>query len=359
MTNSKRFLILFAFLSVFSACKKANPTASPSQQIFIRAADLSFLPLWEYQGAHYFDRTGKEKPALEIFKNNGMNTVRLRLLVHPSSLFNSSLTQVTAFAQQIHLNGLKVWLDVHYSDTWADPAHQTKPAAWQNLDFQQLRDSVFFYTKTVMTKIEPEYIEIGNEINNGLLWPDGHITNPYNFTTLIQAGIDAVRETDSATQIMIHYAGYRNAENFFAFLKKQKIDYDIIGLSYYPWWHGKSLDTLQNVVNYLSNTYQKPVIIAETAYPFTLLWNDNTNNVVGNTAQLISAFPATETGQKDFLQQLRHLTETNAYGGGFCYWEPEWVTIKKTDSVIGSPWENLALFDFNNQALPAMEIFNP
>jgi arabinogalactan endo-1,4-beta-galactosidase len=356
--NRNRLFFVLIFLLFFASCKKNVLYKPPVQQNFIRGADLSFLPLWQKHGARYYDRNGHEKTALDIFMENGMNTVRLRLFVHASG-FNGNREPVVAFARQIHAKGLKVWLDLHYSDTWADPGHQLKPKTWQNLSFDQLADSVFSYTQLVMEQIKPEYIQLGNEINHGFLWPDGHLSHPIQFAALLTKGVEAVRRVNSSTLVILHYAGYRGAENFFALIKKQNIDYDIIGLSYYPWWHGKSLDTLQKVMNTLSNTFQKPVVVAETAYPFTLLWNDQVNNIIGNGSQLIPDFPATPSGQSAFLQHLRQISETVPFGGGFCYWEPDWVTIKKADTVIGSPWENLALFDFNNQALPAMEIFKP
>ncbi len=146
---------------------------------------------------------------------------------------------------------------------------------------------------------------------------------------------------------------------FLGLMKQYHVDYDIIGLSYYPWWHGKSLDTLQLTLNQLATKYDKEVVIAETAYPFTLSWNDWTNNFIGNANQLIPGYPATEAGQKAFLWKLRTIVQSNPAGKGFCYWEPEWISIKGPQSTVGSPWENLALFDFQNKVLPAMSVYQP
>ena len=351
-----RFLRLLLFLSLgMMACKKP---VTPSKNTFIRGADLSRLPEMEEKGTTYYTGKGVAENALEIFQSAGMNVVRLRLWVHPAST-HSSLQEVAAFSKRIHAAGLKVWLDLHYSDTWADPGHQTKPAAWANLNLQNLKDSVYAYTQYVVETIHPEYVQIGNEINNGFLWEDGRISHPAQFTALLKKGISATRDADTSIQIILHYAGYKGADWFFGLMEKYHLDYDIIGLSYYSWWHGKSLSTLQLTINQLATKYHKKVVIAETAYPFTLSWNDQTNNVVGDTSQLIPGYPATETGQEAFLWKLRDILQNSSEEGGFCYWEPEWVSSKNQQSNTGSPWENLALFDFQNKVLPAMSVFRP
>jgi len=349
--------VLFISLIVVGCHKQKIPKPEVSDT-FIRGADLSKLPELEEDGVVYYNSKGLAEDALEIFKANGLNTVRLRLWVHPDGT-NSSLKEVSAFSKRIHTAGLKVWLDLHYSDTWADPGHQTKPAAWKDLNLQQLEDSVYAYTLHVVKVIQPEYIQIGNEINQGFLWDDGRISHPAQFTSLLKDGIAAVREAGPSTRIILHYAGYKGADWFFGLMAQHHVDYDMIGLSYYPWWHGKSLNTLKLTINQLETKYHKKVIIAETAYPFTLSWNDRTNNFIGNISQLIPGYPATESGQEAFLWELRTFLKSSPDGGGFCYWEPEWVSIKGPQFNVGSPWENLALFDFQNKVLPAMSVYRP
>lgn len=349
------WILLFLLLGMM-ACKKPVNIPGPSKNTFIRGADLSKLPEIEEAGTVFYNSNGKAEDALKIFKANGLNTVRLRLWVHPASI-HSSLQEVAAFSKRIHEAGLKVWLDLHYSDTWADPGHQTKPAAWKNLNLQQLEDSIYTYTLHVVKIIRPEYVQVGNEINNGFLWNDGRISHPAQFTALLQKGTSAIRDADTSIRIIMHYAGYKGADRFFGLLKSHHTDYDIIGLSYYPWWHGKSLDTLQLTIDQLTKKYHKEVVIAETAYPFTLSWNDRTTNIVGKSSQLIKQYPATEAGQKAFLWRLRTILQNNPSGKGFCYWEPEWVSYKGSQATDGSPWENLALFDFHNKALPAMSVY--
>lgn len=253
---------------------------------------------------------------------------------------------------------MKVWLDIHYSDTWADPGHQTKPALWANLSTSVLEDSVYQYTKRVVEAIQPEYVQIGNEINGGFLWNDGKISNRATFIALLNKGIQGARDGDYSTKVIIHFAGYKGAFWFYRILQSNNVNYDIIGISYYPWWHGKDINAMEDSLNVLSSTFNKNVVIAETAYPFTLKWNDWTNNTVGDSSQLIPKYPATPQGQKDYLLDLRSALSKDPKNLGFCYWAPDWVAYKGSQAKDGSSWENLALFDFNNKALPGMDIFN-
>ena len=138
----------------------------------------------------------------------------------------------------------------------------------------------------------------------------------------------------------------------FSNLFDENASIDIIGQSYYPWWHG-SLDDLSNNLAQLGNEFQKPIIVVETAYPFTLSWNDNTNNIVGMDSQLLDGFPASELGQYNFLQNVKTIIEDNEYGAGICYWSPEWISTES----YGSPWENLALFDFSGEVLQGITVF--
>jgi arabinogalactan endo-1,4-beta-galactosidase len=156
---------------------------------------------------------------------------------------------------------------------------------------------------------------------------------------------------------MIHYAGIGNGASWF-FNKMSALDYDYIGLSYYPIWHGKSLSDVTSTINSLSQTHDKKVLIAETAYPFTLGWNDWTNNIVGLDNQLIPTYSATADGQKKYLLAIKSLLKQTTNGIGFCYWGSEWVAFRGTESTNGSSWENQALWDFNNNALPVMDAFS-
>jgi arabinogalactan endo-1,4-beta-galactosidase len=340
-----------------------TPPSTPDAPVtpyadFMRGADLSFLPEVESEGVQFFNTADIASDALSILKASGCNTIRIRLW-HTPATPHSGLDEVTALAARVKAAGLKVFLDIHYSDTWADPGHQTKPLAWQAASFNDLGDSVYLYTKKVMNTIQPDYVQIGNEVNGGMLWESGRIAQLANFITLIKRGCQASREVSPTTKIMIHYAGTSGADWFFTQLKNNTVDYDLMGISYYPMWHGFSLSDLKAQMNALITLTDKPLVIAETAYPFTLLWNDNTNNILGNSSQLIPAYPATPAGQKDFLLAIKAMLKTNSKGAGFCYWGGEWVAFRGPAATNGSAAENMALFSFGNKVLPAVDVFAP
>jgi arabinogalactan endo-1,4-beta-galactosidase len=254
--------------------------------------------------------------------------------------------------------GMKVWLTVHYSDTWADPGQQTTPAAWQNLSFTALKTAVADYTATIITEIQPDIIQIGNEINSGLLWPKGNlIEQESQCLDLLSVASTTIRTQSPRTKIMIHYAGIGSGTAWF-FNKMNVIDYDYIGLSYYPIWHGKSLNDVKSTINSLGQTHNKKVILAEIAYPFTLGWNDWTNNIIGLENQLIPAYPASPQGQKNYMLAVKNLLKETDSGIGFAYWGTEWLAFRGNESTNGSSWENQALWDFDHKALPAMDVFN-
>ncbi|HWB23875.1 MAG TPA: glycosyl hydrolase 53 family protein [Chitinophagaceae bacterium] len=377
-----RAAICFAVIcAVFFSCSKGsssgNSTVTPpadttgttgNTHLQYRGADLSFLPEIEQAGTTFYDSTGA-KPALDIFKEYGCNLVRVRLWYAPAGV-HSALPEVLDFCKKIHNAGLQILLDFHYSDTWADPGHQATPAAWGGLINSVLQDSVKAYTQRVMGLLQaqntlPAIVQVGNEVNAGMLWDAGKVNSETDanwpqFTALVKAAIDGIKAVDinNNVLIMLHYAGVDGAADFFTGMNKQNVPYDIIGLSYYAWWAEKDLNYIQQQLNTLT-AFNKKIFIAETAYPWTLQWNDNTNNSVGESSQLITAFPATAQGQLNFLLQLKSmlLAIPNKLGIGFCYWAPDWVAFKGSAATDGSSWENLTLFDFSNKALPGMQVY--
>lgn len=344
---------------IFISCNKdtiIDPIPENENSLFISAVDISSYPEILNSNPKFYDLEGNQNDFLTILKDNGINTVRLRLWVNPSNE-HSGFDEVKQFSKTLKINGFKTWLTLHYSDTWADPAHQEIPIQWQGINFTQLKDSVYNYTKKVITDLQPDYIQIGNEINHGFLHPYGYIsTNFQQFVELMDTAILAVRTNSYDCKIILHYAGIEGSDWFFN--QVSVIDYDIIGLSYYPIWHGKSLNNLKLKMQNLSQTYNKKIVIAETAYPFTLEWNDWTNNIVGSEEQLIlPEYPATIDGQRKFIKQIKTLTKEVENGIGFCYWGAELIAWKGNQSTDASPWENQALFDFDNKALPVLREF--
>jgi arabinogalactan endo-1,4-beta-galactosidase len=353
------FIFALFVLSCSSNASDVTPAPIPNiptSDDFIRAADMSYLPLIESEGTIY-KKNGVAENALTTLKNAGCNTIRIRIWKNPSDN-HSGLTEVKALALRVKQAGMKIWLTVHYSDTWADPGNQTPPSDWTSLSFANLKTAVSNYTTLLMTEIQPDIIQIGNEINSGFLWPQGHlINNESQCLQLISAASTAIRNQSATTKIMIHYAGIGSGATWF-FNKMSSINYDYIGLSYYPVWHGKILSDVNATITSLGETHNKKVIIAETAYPFTLGYNDYTNNILGLADQLVPTYPATNQGQKEFLLAIKNLVKQNSRGLGFCYWGAEWVAFRGPTATNGSSWENQALWDFNNNALPVMDAFS-
>jgi len=349
-----RNLLLAALLSsTLMACKKPVPQPAPSRKPVLVGADLSMLPEVRQSSMLWFNREGQEEDMLRTLLHAGANLVRLRLWHKPAA--GADPEQVSQLCRELKSLGMKTMISLHYSDTWADPAQQTKPEAWKGLKGKNLEDSVYAYTRRVMLSLQPDYIQIGNEINGGLLWPDGSSSDTGSMLSLLRAGIRAVRSTDQKTQILLHMALTEGAEVLPE--SWRGLDYNLIGLSYYPMWHGKDLAVLKNRLAFMVKQYRKPVFIAETAYPFTLAWNDQTHNVLGLQEQLLPQFPASPEGQRDFLWALRNLILSVEGVQGFCYWGGEWTAFRGSSALDGSSWENQALWDFEGQALPAMDAF--
>jgi len=331
---------------------------------FINGVDISMLKQVEENGGLFYEN-GNQIDPIQIFKDKGINTARIKIWHTPSLNYNN-LESVLEIADRASSVGLDLFLDFHYSDTWADPSSQTKPSAWVDLNFETLCDSLEQYSHHVITKLKnqntlPKYVQIGNETDCGFLWPDGYVCDESNndsqwnklrdlFMHAIE-GINSALDTQDTLKIISHVSSGGNW--FFNNLIGQGVDIDILSISYYPMWHGTLSDLNQNM-DELGNEFQKPVLIVETAYPFTLQWNDNTNNILGLETQLLEDYEASEEGQFTFLHDLITLVDENDYGLGICYWAPDWISTNQ----FGSPWENQALFDFDGELLDAISVFD-
>ncbi|MFA8343179.1 MAG: arabinogalactan endo-beta-1,4-galactanase, partial [Rhodothermaceae bacterium] len=326
-------------------------SAQSNTQNFLVGADISAFQNIEKNNGKYFEN-GVEKSLLDILKENGFNTVRLRLWHTPSDGSNN-LHSTLLMAKRIKEKGFKFLLDFHYSDTWADPGHQTKPLVWKDLSYELLKDSIFSYSKNVLEKLSaqntvPEFIQIGNEISCGFLWNTGSICGEFNtpeqwnkFAELLNsaiAGVKAGLTNPEAAKIIIHSdkgADNNSCKWFYTNLLNNNAEFDIIGLSYYPWWSG-SLENLEFNLNDLAERFGKEIILLETAYPWTLDYYDNTHNPVGNQSQLLSKFSASVEGQTNYLQKISEIVSSvkNNKGKGVFYWAPEWIPVKN----YGSSW---------------------
>ena len=350
---------------------KTKPGLGASKDgTFILGADISQLYRIEAHGGT-FRCNGKTANPVAILKEHGINFVRVRLW-HDSREGCCNLKETLRLAKLADSLGLGLLLDIHYSDTWADPGHQTKPAAWSNVTFDSLIDSMYAYTKSVIGALDkqhtpPAIVQIGNEIECGILWDDGRVCGSFNdkkhwdaLTDLLKAGIKGARESSNhpnKIKIMIHVScstNTRASEEFFDRLISKGVDFDLIGLSYYPWWHG-SMQALKTNMELLASRYEKGIVIAETAYPWTLSWKDDTHNIVGLGRQLLTGYPATVAGQERFITDLIKTVKGITADGskGIFYWGG----IDISAPGMGSSCENIALFDFSGDVLKSVEAF--
>ena len=365
----------FASLNTGSRAKATAGTIEKLDELpgFAKGFDASYVKRVEDKGGVYRNAAGQVQDIFQILAANGVTYVRFRVWNNPPAGYCSP-ADVLALALRAKAAGLKILLDFHYSDGWADPGQQTKPAAWNTLDFRNLNRAVFDFSRQVVSAMirqgtPPDIVEVGNEITHGMLWPDGHVImgdatydTPgqwRNFTSLLQSAILGVKAARARAKIMIHIASADDTELrwFFDHLKASHVNYDIMGLSYYYLWHG-TISQMSANLDDMATRYRKPIIIAETSYPFTLGWNYWTNNVIGLESQLSPDYPATPAGQTAFLQGVVDMTRAIPHhlGIGVFYWGGEWIATSPQDPD-GSTWENQALFDFNSTAVDAFSVF--
>lgn len=334
-------------------------------QEFKKGMDLSFLPELEDKGMIIKDFDGNEIDGFNLVKKYGVNAIRLRLWNNPENVEESkgycNLADTIAMAKRIKAHQMSFMLDFHYSDYWADPGKQTKPKAWEKLNFLELKEAVFTYTRdTLMTLKEegvlPEIVQIGNEIRSGLLFPEGELPDYTGMVELVNAGIQGARAVaDSDTmKIMIHLdQGGRYfyiKEWFDKAIEAGLEDFDLMGLSYYPFWHGTFTD-LKETLSKLALDYQKPIMIVETAHA----WRKSTHGFIDESQEKIAGVPATPKGQKKVLDLVMNITASlpNQMGCGVYYWEP--LCIPQPGE--GGWSENMGLLDENGQVLEGIHAF--
>ncbi len=341
----------------------------------ILGADISSLHKSEDRGGVYKDSDGVEAGALQILKDSGLNYARLRVWVDPVDGYHNK-DEILAMAARLKNLGIKLLVDFHYSDDWADPGKQYKPAAWTDLDFEGLKQALYDHTFDVCNSLveqgtPPDMIQVGNEINSGILWPDGHTWDPPNwdnFAELLTTGYNAVKDCSPETLVMLHIAeGGDNelARWVFDNLTDRNVPFDVIGVSYYPFWHG-TLAELQGNLNDISARYDKDVVVAEFAYAFSVLEDDGLANIA-NRRMATDGYLFTPVGQRNMLRDVMSVIRgvPNGRGLGVFYWDATWTAVPgngwdTNDPNSGNAWENQALFDFDDKALPALdEYLNP
>ena len=312
---------------------------------FIFGMDASCVPALEASGVKYYNFDGQETDVYQVLAENGVNYIRVRIWNDP---FNSDgkgygggncdINNAIAIGQRATKANMKLLVNFHYSDFWADPAKQMVPKAWKGMDIEQKTEAVYQYTLDCLTQLKDAgvdvgMVQVGNETNNYMC---GEKTW-FNIQYLMQAGAKATREVYPEAMVALHFANPEKAGSYATYAKKMdyyQVDYDVFASSYYPYWHG-SLENLSAVLTDIANTYGKKVMVMETSYAYTEEDTDFNGNTIGGGGTIIKDYPFTVQGQAN---SLRAITDTivNGTGGagiGVVYWEGTWI------SVGGQSWE--------------------
>lgn len=343
-----------------------NAPAPPTNSVaadFIAGADLSHLKFFEDRGVSY-RVNGQVQDALTILKNRGINCVRLRLFTSSAAQaqadpynYLNNLSYTVPLAVRVKNAGMKLLLDFHYSDSWADPGKQTKPAAWTNLNAAALETQIRDYSSNAIATLaaagaSPDFVQVGNEITGGLLWTNGAISGNYNAAwaslgRLMKAAITGIRDAAGSTppRIIIHIdrgGDWSTTQWYFDNLVYQQVPFDIIGESYYPWWHG-SPDQLRTCLSNAAGRYDKPVMVLETAFP-----RANSTNIFG--------VPATPNGQVQFVIELAKIVKNvpNGRGAGIFWWAAEYQQVSGYN-LAG--FHQRSWFGADGNVLPAADAF--
>lgn len=368
-------------------------TKKENDMKFVKGMDLSTLLELEKCGAKYYV-DGTETDILDIMKKYDVDTIRIRLWNDPWSENGESygagendLKTTLAIAKKVTDAGLGVLLNFHYSDFWADPGKQIKPKAWEGYSVEELEQAVYDFTADTMkvfkeNGINTTMVQVGNELSNGLLWPEGKVPNYDNIAKFVNAGIRGVRAVEKDVPVMIHLDNGGNntlyREWFDEFTKRGE-DFQIIGLSYYPFWHG-TLDMLTDNMNDIAERYGKDLVIAEVSMGYTMedyktyeKLSDDERKGYATKPELVEKieYPMTVQGQydfmEDFLNRISHIKGNK--GKGFFYWEPAWIPVAGSGwatpaslkymndkGPCGNEWANQALFDYEGNALPTWNL---
>ena len=339
-----------------------------SAPVAVRGGDVSSLYRGETLGGVYRTASGTTQNALQILSAGGMDYVRLRVFVNPADGFNDEAQLLAGAKEAYSTYHLPIYLDLEYSDTWADPGDQVVPAAWAADGFAALETQTYDYAKQIVGDLDaqgtpPAMAQVGNEINSGMMLPDGSTSDWTQLAGLLKEGIAGVREANPGTKVVLHLAGSSDLstlESWYTTAVDDGVSFDVIGISYYDYWDGR-LDVLQTDLDGLATRYGKPVMVAETAYPWTMTDTTGVNSVTSANTTLDPGYPATPAGQlanfRDVLSVVQAVPD--GLGLGAFYWEPTWTIVtgngwSTTDATTATGWENQAMFDLNDEALPVV-----
>ena len=294
-------------------------TQEPAAASFAKGADISWLPQMEAAGYKFYNDAGAEEDCFKILKDHGINSIRLRTFVDPSNdpfSGHCSKAETVAMAVRAQKSGMRIMIDFHYSDSWADPSKQNKPKAWVGHDFPTLLKDLYDYTFDVMTALKsagvsPEWVQVGNEIPGGMVYPEGSSTNWNQLSQLLNKGYDAIKAVSPTSKVILHVDQGNNSQRFiwwFDNARNYVTKYDIIGLSYYPYWltgnpdYTLSINDLGANLIDLASRYGKEVMVVEVG---------GEDTKIQNTYDMLVA------------TQKKVLEVPNKKGLGVFYWEPE------------------------------------
>jgi len=361
------------FISASGIAAALTILPMPSTQASIRklknGIDISWLPDVEKAGGKFFTSTGSVVDPIRLMKISGISLGRIRVWVNPAA-GNGSISRAISLAKRLKQHGLEICLDFHFSDTWADPAHQSTPSTWPTQSLTQLKMQVSAYVDEALrqfnlAKVTPQWVQLGNEISSGFLWPLGKIdsNSPDQWTSFVavhQAATKALRKAAPKSKSILHLDCGGDAGKLQWWLSKAKqfglTDYDVLGLSYYSQWHG-SLTDLKSAITTAINISSKPVVIAETAYPWTV--RKFGSDVLDVEKSALENLPMTEKGQAEYVDRLQSLVRNlpNNSGLGIWWWEglSYGVTAKNGTKIWGGGMENSALVSPSGKALAALK----
>ncbi|KAA8894839.1 glycoside hydrolase family 53 protein [Sphaerosporella brunnea] len=327
-----------------------------------KGVDWSSVPVEEAAGRRYSTSSGTVQPFEKILAANGVNTVRQRLWVNPSD-GNYNLDYNIKLAKRARAAGLSVYLDMHFSDTWADPGHQATPAAWAHLGIDDLAWQVYNYTKLVHDTFQQNNIplaitSIGNEITSGLLFPLGsRSSSANNVARLLHSAAAGIKDSTLASkpQIMIHLDNGWNAATQTSWYSQilgqgplRSSDFDIMGVSYYPFYSSSAtLSALKRSLSTLASSYGKPIVVAETDWP------KSCPNPAYAFPSDTKSIPISAAGQTTWIQKVAAVVAGTKNGVGLFYWEPAWID----NASLGSSCADNLLVDYNGKALSGLAVF--
>ena len=410
--NACLLLTVLMLLSLFAGCGKKS--CVPNQKIegsdlyvkkvenlsedFIMGMDASCVPALEASGVKYYNYHGEEQDVFKTLAQAGVNYIRVRIWNDPFDSNgngygggNCTIDTAVEIGKRATKYGMKLLVNFHYSDFWADPGKQMVPKAWAGMAIEDKTQALYDYTteclqKLKKAKVDVGMVQIGNETNNGIagetIW--------FNMQYLFSAGARAVREVFPDALVAVHFANPENADSYASYASKldyYQVDYDVFASSYYPFWHG-TLENLNNVLTNINSTYGKKVMVMETSYAYTSEDSDFNGNTISDGSLVTKNYPYTVHGQAASVRDVIQ-TVANIPGGiGVCYWEGTWITVGQTSweensakwETYGSGWassfaasydpkdagqyyggcavDNQAMFDPQGHPLPSLQVFN-